>query len=77
MMRLLPIILGFMLVAGNGTTALAASAKATALRQANGLTTFTPPEKFLAGNFVAEEMTPAFIFGTVKSFAASCKCPTA
>jgi hypothetical protein len=47
------------------------------LRQANGLTAFNPPEKFLAGNFVAEEMTPAFIFGTVKSFAASRKCPTA
>jgi len=76
MMRLMPIFLGFLLLVGHGTAALAASAKATALRQANGLTAFTPPEKFLAGNFVASEMNPGFIFGTVKSFAASRKCPT-
>jgi hypothetical protein len=76
MMRLLPIFLGFWLVVGNGATALAASAKATALRQANGLTAFTPPEKFLAGNFVADEMNPGFIFGAVKAFAASRTCPT-
>jgi hypothetical protein len=77
MMRLLPIFLGFLLLVGNATTAWAASAKATALRQANGLTAFTPPEKFLAGNFVADEMNPGFIFGTVKAFAASRQCPTA
>ena len=76
MMRLLPIFLGFLLLVGNGATAWAASAKATALRQANGLTAFTPPEKFLAENFVADEMNPGFIFGPVKSFAASRKCPT-
>ena len=76
MMRLMPIFLGFLLLVGHGTTAFAASAKATALRQANGLTAFTPPEKFLAGNFVADEMNPGFIFGAVKSFAASRKCPT-
>ena len=76
MMRLLPIFLGFLLLVGHGATALAASAKATALRQANGLTAFTPPEKFLAGNFVADEMNPGFIFGAVKAFAASRKCPT-
>src|SRR5512147_1258534 len=77
MMRLLPIFLGFLLLVGHGAAALAASAKAAASRQANGLTTFTPPEKFLAGNFVADEMNPGVIFGTVKSFAASRKCPTA
>jgi hypothetical protein len=76
MMRLLPIFLGFLLLAGNGATAWAASARATALRQANGLTAFTPPEKFLAENFVADEMNPGFIFGAVKSFVASRKCPT-
>jgi len=76
MMRLLPIFLGFLLLVGHGATALAATAKATALRQANGLTAFTPPEKFLAGNFVADEMNPGFIFGAVKAFAASRKCPT-
>jgi hypothetical protein len=76
MMRLMPILLGFLLLVGHGATALAASAKATALRQANGLTVFTPPEKFLAGNFVADEMNPGFIFGAVKAFAASRQCPT-
>jgi hypothetical protein len=76
MTRLLPIFLGFCLVVGTGSAALAASAKAMALRQANGLTAFTPPEKFLAGNFVADEMNPGFIFGVVKAFAASRKCPT-
>jgi hypothetical protein len=77
MARLLPIFLGFLLLVCNGTTAWAASAKATALRQANGLTAYNPPEKFLAGNFVADEMNPGFIFGPVKDFAASRKCPTA
>ena len=77
MMRLLPIFLGFLLLVGNGATALAASQKAAALRQANGLTAFNPPEKFLAGNFVADEMNPGFIFGTVKAFVAARKCPTA
>ncbi len=76
-MCLLPIFLGFLLLLGNCSTTLAASPKATALRQANGLTVFTPPEKFLADNFVADEMTPAFIFGPVKSFVSSRKCPTA
>jgi hypothetical protein len=74
---LLPIFLGFLLLVGNGATALGASQRATALRQANGLTVFNPPEKFLAGNFVADEMNPGFIFGTVKAFAAARKCPTA
>jgi hypothetical protein len=73
---LLPIFLGFLLLVGNGATGLAASQKATSLRQANGLTAFNPPEKFLAGNFVTDEMNPAFIFGTVKAFAASRQCPT-
>ena len=77
MNRLFPVFLVLLLLVYNGSGALAASPKATALRQANGLTAFNPPEKFLAGNFVAEEMTPAFIFGTVKSFAANRKCPTA
>ncbi|MCX5892683.1 MAG: hypothetical protein NTW80_06885 [Deltaproteobacteria bacterium] len=77
MQRLWPIFLGLLLVVGTGSVALAASQKAAALRQSNGLTTFTPTEKFMAGNFVADEMNPAFIFGTVKSFAASRKCPTA
>ncbi len=77
MKRLVPILLGFLLVVGAISEGLAASAKAMALRQANGLTQFTPPEKFLAGNFVADEMNPTVIFGPVQAFAASRKCPTA
>jgi hypothetical protein len=77
MRRLVLIFLGLLLVVINSSGVWAASPKATALRQANGLTAFTPPDKFLAGNFVADEMNPAFIFGSVKAFAAARKCPTA
>ncbi|MHB8068382.1 MAG: hypothetical protein ACYDIC_10835 [Desulfobaccales bacterium] len=77
MTRLLPLVLGFLLLVGHAAGALAASQKAMALRQANGLEAFTPAAKFLAGNFVAEEMNPAFIYGPVKTFIASLKCPTA
>lgn len=77
MKRLLPIFLGLLLLAGQAAGALAASQKALALRQANGLEAFTPTAKFLAGNFVADEMNPVFIYGPVKAFVASLKCPTA
>ena len=77
MKRLVPILLGFLLVVGMVSEGLAASPKALAMRQANGLTEFTPPQKFLAGNFVADEMNPTVIFGPVQAFAASRKCPTA
>jgi len=77
MKRLLPVFLGVLLSVGNSSGALAASAKAMAQRQAQGLTAFNPPERFLSGNFAADEMNPAFIFGPVKAFAASRKCPTA
>ncbi|MDD2902544.1 MAG: hypothetical protein PHU44_08915 [Syntrophales bacterium] len=76
-MRPWPIVLGLLLLAGLSFGALAAGKKAADLRQAQGLTPFIPPAKFLAGNFVAEEMNPVFIFGTVKDFAASRKCATA
>ncbi len=76
MKRLLPICLGILLLLSLVSPSGAASPKAMELRQANGLTVFTPPEKFLAGNFVAEEMTPNFIFGPVKTFVSSRKCPT-
>jgi hypothetical protein len=74
-MRLLSVFLGFMLLVGFGSETMAASPKAQALRQANGLNEFVPPEKFLAGNFVADEMNPTVIFGAVKTFAAARKCP--
>ncbi len=77
MIRQLSLFLGILLLVGIASGAWAASDKAMALRQANGLTQFTPPEKFLVSNFVADEITPAFIFGPVQAFAASRKCPTA
>ncbi len=77
MKRLLPLVAGLLLLVGHAAGALAASQKALALRQANGLETFTPSAKFLAGNFVADEMNPAFIYGPVKAFVASRKYPTA
>ena len=61
---------------GTGAGVWAASEKALALRQANGLVAFTPSKKFLAGNFMADETNPTFIFGPVQAFAASRKCPT-
>ncbi len=76
MMRLVLIFLGLVLVVGNGAGAWAASAKAMALRKANGLVAFKPTEKFLSANFVADESNPAFVFGPVRAFAASRKCPT-
>jgi hypothetical protein len=76
MKRLVPILLGFLLAVGAGSGAWAASAKALALRKANGLVQFTPPPKFLAGNFVADEMNPTVIFGPVQAFVAALKCPT-
>lgn len=76
MKRLVPLLWGFLLVVGMVSDGVAASAKAMELRQANGLTQFTPPAKFLAGNFVADEMNPNVIFGPVQTFATSRQCPT-
>jgi hypothetical protein len=76
MRRLFLVFLGFLVLVGTGAGVWAASEKAMALRQANGLVAFTPSEKFLAGNFMADETNPTFIFGPVQAFAASRKCPT-
>jgi len=70
-MRIFAILLGFLLLMAHGSGVWAASQKAAALRQAQGLTVFTPPE-----NFVAEEADPTCIFGTVRDFATSRQCPT-
>ncbi len=77
MRRLWLVFLGWLLLVASGSAAWGASPKALDLRQANGLVAYTPSDKFLASNFVADEMNPAFIFGTVKAFAAARKCPTA
>ncbi len=41
---------------------------AAKLRELNGLSEFTPPETFLNGNFIADEMEPKYVFGKVKDF---------
>ena len=53
----------------------AASDQALKLRSENGLSEFAPPEAFLAGNFLADETEPAFIFGKVRDFTKSLACP--
>ncbi|GFK94373.1 hypothetical protein NNJEOMEG_02217 [Fundidesulfovibrio magnetotacticus] len=57
--------------------ALAQSPQAKAQRDAQDLTPFTPPEAFLTGAFLADEMQPAYLFASVREFAQSLKCPTA
>jgi len=59
------------------SSAQAASEKALELRKADGLSAFTPPETFLGGLFIADEMEPHFLFGSVKDFVAARTCPTA
>lgn len=54
----------------------AASEQAMNLRTPNGLSEFVPPEAFLAGNFLADETDPAYIFGKVRDFVKSLACPT-
>lgn len=56
--------------------AWAASDQAMKLRGENGLSQFAPPEAFLAGNFLADETEPGFIFGKVSDFTKSLACPT-
>ena len=56
--------------------AWAASEGALKLRAQDGLSEFTPPEAFLNGNFVADEIEPQYVFGKVKDFWKSRSCPT-
>lgn len=56
-------------------SAAAASEQAMKMRAQNGLSEFNPPEAFLAGNFLADETDPAYIFGNVREFAKSLSCP--
>lgn len=46
-------------------------------RQENDLTSHQPPDWFLKGHFVAREVGPRFIFGSVTDFVQSLGCPTA
>lgn len=46
-------------------------------RQQNDLVSFTPPAWFLQGHFVAREVGPRYLFGSVADFVKSLNCPTA
>ena len=63
-----------LLTCGGG--ALGASEQAVGLRTANGLVPYAPPDTFLSGNFVADEIDPAYVFGKVADFMKSRSCPT-
>jgi len=64
-----------LLVALSGVT-WAASEHAMKLRGKNALSEYSPPEAFLSGNFVADEIEPRYIFGKVKDFVRTRTCPT-
>ncbi|MBI5523391.1 MAG: hypothetical protein HY910_12245 [Desulfarculus sp.] len=46
-------------------------------RQQNDLVDFAPPAWFLEGHFVAREVGPHYLFGSVADFVKSLNCPTA
>lgn len=75
MRRMESVLLGAAIVLVICGAAGAASEQALKLRGQNGLSEFTPPEAFLAGNFLADETDPAYIFGKVRDFAKSLSCP--
>lgn len=64
-----------LLVALSGVT-WAASEQAMKLRGKNALSEYSPPEAFLSGNFVADEIEPGYVFGKVKDFVRTRICPT-
>ena len=68
-------LLGAAMVLAICGAAVAASEQAMKLRSQNSLSEFAPPEAFLAGNFLADETEPAFIFGKVRDFTKSLACP--
>jgi len=76
MRRFLSILGGIVFVLALCGAAGAASEQAMKLRSQNGLSEFVPPEAFLAGNFLADETDPAYIFGKVRDFVKSLACPT-
>jgi len=76
MHRLCSVLLGFSIVLALFAVTWAASEQATKLRSNNNLSAYSPPETFVSGNFVADEVEPAYIFGKVNDFVKSRSCPT-
>ena len=77
MHRFLFIFLAVSILLALPASGRAASEQALKLRASNGLSELTPPEAFLAGNFVADEIEPRYIFGKVQDFVKSRSCPAA
>jgi len=77
MRRFCSVLLGILMIVGLSALTWAASEEATKLRNKNALSEYSPPETFLSGNFVADEVEPAYIFGKVKDFVKSRSCATA
>lgn len=71
-----PAVLVLLCLLSWASAASAESDKAAALRRQAGLVPHTPPQAFLDGYFIADEMRPAFLFGPVKDFVAGRRCPT-
>lgn len=70
------LLLSVALLAAMFSVGWAASERAMKQRAKNGLIPFSPPDAFLNGNFVADEVEPAYIFGKVSDFVKSRSCPT-
>ncbi len=77
MRRFCSVLLGILMIVGLSALTWAASEEAAKLRNKNALSEYSPPETFLSGNFVADEVEPAYIFGKVKDFVKSRSCATA
>ncbi len=77
MRRRCSMLLGFSLVLALAAVSWAASEQAMRLRVGSSLSEYSPPETFLSGNFVADEIEPAYIFGKVRDFVKSRSCATA
>jgi len=76
MRRFCSVLLGFLIVLALSASTWAASEQAVKLRGKSALSEYTPPEAFLSGNFVADEVEPVCVFGKVKDFVKSRSCTT-
>jgi hypothetical protein len=76
MRPLYSVLLGISLLLALEGVNWAASEEAMKLRGKNGLSEYSPPETFLSGNFVADEVEPGYVFGRVKDFVRTRTCPT-
>jgi hypothetical protein len=76
MRRFGAMILGCLMALALLAPAWGASEQAAQLRAKNVLSEYTPPETFVSGNFVADEVEPVYIFGKVRDFVKARSCST-